>query len=101
MTKPTLRASAYSTRFRHVSSEPVIGPAAGEDSQFDDAVLRGDLKVIGAGTTKAGVGIRYCMTKGKTYRLYPVVAGKKRRDHRADKLTVAFLKDLPADLCEA
>lgn len=74
--------SAYSTRFRHVSSEPVIGPAAGEDSHFNDAILRGDLVVIAAGTLKGGVGVRYCRTKGKTYRRYPVIAGKKRQDHR-------------------
>ena len=84
MTKPNLGASAYSTRFRHVSAEPVIGPAAGEDSQFDDAILRGQLKVIGAGTTNAGVGIRYCVTKGKTYRRYPPGRDRKewRRMHR-------------------
>ena len=46
--------SAYSTAFRHVSSEPVISPAAGEDSHFDDAILRGDLVVIAAGTLKGG-----------------------------------------------
>lgn len=82
MTRPALGASPYSTAFRHVSSEPVIGPVAGEDPQFDEAVLRGDLVVIGAGTLKGGVGIRYCRTKGKTFRRYPVVAGTKRRDHR-------------------
>ena len=76
-------ASRYSTAFRHVSTEPVIGPEKGEDPQFDEAVLRGDLKVIAAGTLKGGVGIRYCVTKGKTYRKYPVIAGVKRRDHRA------------------
>ena len=73
-------ASRYSTAFRHVSSEPVIGPAAGEDPHFDDAVLRGDLKVIGAGTTKAGVGFRYCVTKGKTFRRYP--PGRTRQEWR-------------------
>ena len=72
--------SAYSTRFRHVSAEPVIGPAAGEDSHFDDAILRGQLKVIAAGTTIAGVGIRYCVTKGKTFRRYP--EGRRRQAWR-------------------
>ena len=74
--------SAYSTAFRHVSSEPVISPAAGEDSHFDDAILRGDLVAIAAGTLKGGAGFRYCVTKGKTFRRYPVIAGKKRQDHR-------------------
>ena len=84
MTQPALGASAYSTRFRHVSSELVIGPAAGEDPHYDDAILRGDLKVVGAGTLKGGVGIRYCVTKGKTYRKYPPGRDRKewRRMHR-------------------
>ena len=77
-------ASRYSIAFRHVSAEPVIAPAAGEDPHYDDAILRGDLKVVGAGTLKGGVGIRYCVTKGKTYRKYPPGRDRKewRRMHR-------------------
>ena len=42
------------------------------------------LTVIGAGTLKGGVGIRYCVTKGKTYRRYPPGRDRKewRRMHR-------------------
>ena len=83
MTRPALGATRYSTVFRHVSAEPVIGPAAEEDPHFDEGVLRGDLKVIAAGTLRTGQRVRYCVTKGKMYRRYPVIAGKKRKDHRA------------------
>ena len=68
MTRPVIGATRYSTAFRHVA--------------LAESLLL--LTVIGAGTLKGGVGIRYCVTKGKTYRRYPPGRDRKewRRMHR-------------------
>lgn len=81
--RPNLGASAYSTNFRHVASRPITGPVAGEDPHFDEAVLRRQIMVIAAGTLRDGRAVRFCREKGTTFRRYPVIAGKKRKDHRS------------------
>ena len=85
----------HPVQLRYSAAEPVIGPAAGEDSQFDDAVLRGDIVVMSKGTLgrallapphgpksegKPPKTIRFCRTKGVTYRRYP--AGRTRQGWR-------------------
>lgn len=69
---------------RHVSSTPLILPAAGVDPHVDEAVLRGDVVIVGKPFTgRDGIRRRYARTKGETFRRYAVVPGMKRRDHRA------------------
>ena len=53
---------------RHVATEPVIGPEHGEDPQFDEAVLRGQIVVLSKATLENGKRVRLCRTKGVTYR---------------------------------
>ena len=70
--------------FLHKSTEPLILPLEGVDSHVDEAVLRGDVVIVGKPFTgRDGIRRRYARTKGETFRRYAAVPGAKRRDHRA------------------
>ena len=69
---------------RHKATEPLLLPAAGADSHADEAVLRGEVVIVGKPFTgRDGIRRRYARTKGETFRRYAAVSGAKRRDHRA------------------
>lgn len=68
----------------HKSTEPLILPLAGVDSHVDEAVLRGEVVIVGKPFTgRDGIRRRGGRSKGVTYRRYAAVSGAKRRDHRA------------------
>lgn len=65
--------------FAVVSTKPVQLPAAGVDSQVDEAVLRGHYKDLKVVTLKTGEQIRVGRTKGETFR-HPVPREIARRE---------------------
>jgi hypothetical protein len=69
-------------KFLHVSAHPYHLPAAGVDPNVDNLIARGEMCLRGTVVADDGKTFRAAVSKGVTYRRYPV-DGRDRREHRA------------------